>query len=181
MKTLISFAALLAALTSANAHATIYALNRTVSGGTAIGSISTDGTIGVLANDNITDFDITVTLQGFTRSFSKAKGWYNIVGNALTASSSTLSFDAQLAGNNYFYFQSDTYYFPGVYSIYSQAGGEGIQVYDRSVRGGQGGVIDFAPAVDAVPEPATWIAMLLGFGGIGATLRRRGWMVAATV
>lgn len=30
-----------------------------------------------------------------------------------------------------------------------------------------------AVAVSAVPEPATWAMMLLGFGGIGASMRRR--------
>jgi hypothetical protein len=30
-----------------------------------------------------------------------------------------------------------------------------------------------AAAVSAVPEPASWAMMLLGFGGLGAVLRRR--------
>jgi hypothetical protein len=34
-------------------------------------------------------------------------------------------------------------------------------------------VITFAGATGAVPEPATWAMMLLGFGAMGATLRRR--------
>jgi len=33
--------------------------------------------------------------------------------------------------------------------------------------------LNTAPAVAAVPEPATWALMLLGFAGIGFTIRRR--------
>lgn len=33
-------------------------------------------------------------------------------------------------------------------------------------------ITDTPPSVGAVPEPATWAMMLLGFGLIGATLRR---------
>ena len=36
-----------------------------------------------------------------------------------------------------------------------------------------------AAAVAAVPEPASWAMMLLGFGGLGAVLRRRRRAVAA--
>ena len=32
--------------------------------------------------------------------------------------------------------------------------------------------LTFADAVSAVPEPATWAMMILGFGGVGAMLRR---------
>jgi len=39
--------------------------------------------------------------------------------------------------------------------------------------GSYAGTIAFAPAVKGVPEPASWALMILGFGGVGATLRRR--------
>ncbi len=35
------------------------------------------------------------------------------------------------------------------------------------------GVLTYDPPGNAVPEPATWAMMILGFGGIGAALRRR--------
>ena len=43
----------------------------------------------------------------------------------------------------------------------------------------------FGPALDnvsvaAVPEPASWALMLVGFGGLGAVLRRQRRAVAAT-
>jgi hypothetical protein len=38
-----------------------------------------------------------------------------------------------------------------------------------------GGALDLSTAIDnvgiAVPEPATWAMMLIGFGGLGAVLR----------
>lgn len=33
--------------------------------------------------------------------------------------------------------------------------------------------VSFAPAIAAVPEPATWGMMLMGFGGLGYAMRRR--------
>jgi hypothetical protein len=35
------------------------------------------------------------------------------------------------------------------------------------------GVLTYDPPSNSVPEPATWTMMILGFGGIGAVLRRR--------
>jgi hypothetical protein len=35
------------------------------------------------------------------------------------------------------------------------------------------GVLTYDPPGNAVPEPATWAMMIMGFGGIGAALRRR--------
>ena len=34
-------------------------------------------------------------------------------------------------------------------------------------------LIRAAPATGGVPEPASWALMILGFGGVGASLRRR--------
>ena len=47
---------------------------------------------------------------------------------------------------------------------------------------GQNGIalVNFSIAQNAaVPEPATWAMMLIGFGGIGVSLRRRKRMVFA--
>jgi hypothetical protein len=44
---------------------------------------------------------------------------------------------------------------------------------DVSVTGPLAGEIDIPGGGNGVPEPATWAMMLLGFFGIGATLRRR--------
>jgi hypothetical protein len=64
--------------------------------------------------------------------------------------------------------------------------GQGYQAYHLTFSGASGQVsfTDSGPAsqqgnlidnvvVSSVPEPATWAAMLIGFGGIGAALRRR--------
>lgn len=40
--------------------------------------------------------------------------------------------------------------------------------------GSYAGVIAFNPLTTTVPEPAAWALMILGFGGTGAVLRRRG-------
>jgi hypothetical protein len=59
---------------------------------------------------------------------------------------------------------TDGYYAIAV-GVFGQQGG----VYSLSLSGNTGPTI---PS-DAVPEPATWAMMLLGFGAIGASLRRR--------
>jgi hypothetical protein len=57
---------------------------------------------------------------------------------------------------------------PGSYSLTVE--GDGIE----GLPAGFGVRLDPGGGVKgAVPEPATWAAMLLGFGGIGAALRRR--------
>lgn len=58
--------------------------------------------------------------------------------------------------------------------------GETVSLYDtiNSLNGGLGVCCDFngltpEVTVNPVPEPATWVLMLMGVGGLGVTLRRR--------
>jgi choice-of-anchor C domain-containing protein len=55
---------------------------------------------------------------------------------------------------------------------FHSAGGSNLVSFTSDTDGVFGGVIG-GVNVSAVPEPATWAMLLLGFGGIGWTLRRR--------
>jgi hypothetical protein len=47
-----------------------------------------------------------------------------------------------------------------------------IRIYDTALSSGEvGGLVP--PGVNAVPEPATWGMMIIGFGLVGGTMRRR--------
>ena len=62
------------------------------------------------------------------------------------------------------------------------AGGQTLfsgQLDNRALAGG-GGTLVFG-TTGAVPEPATWAMMIVGFGGVGALMRRRGGGAVATV
>jgi len=45
--------------------------------------------------------------------------------------------------------------------------------YTSRGQGSYGGNLAFAPAVSAIPEPATWAMMIIGFGAVGVAMRRR--------
>lgn len=50
----------------------------------------------------------------------------------------------------------------------------GFYIYDDQLSDNNGGVsLSIAPLAAAVPEPATWGLMILGFGAMGAVIRRK--------
>jgi PEP-CTERM motif len=62
----------------------------------------------------------------------------------------------------------------------------GFNLWPRSGSGQNAQISDFAPqnanlAAAAVPEPGTWAMMLMGFGVIGASMRRRRRPIAQTI
>lgn len=188
MKKIALTAALLASVTAATAgNAATYVLDRTINAGSAIGTITTDGSLGVLGNGNIIDYSITVSLAGLTRTITKAEGSWSIVGTALTASANALSFDFGAPSGDYAYFSSAGAYFPTFYCLQASRGGcidsngsgEGVQTYNVSTRTARSGTVQFAQTMSAVPEPATWATMLLGFSLVGVGLRRRKQQVIA--
>ncbi|UUR08243.1 PEPxxWA-CTERM sorting domain-containing protein [Sphingomonas glaciei] len=68
-----------------------------------------------------------------------------------------------VSGENFFFAATDT--LQSIKSIgFTSTGGGFADI--RQIRVGPG-------AIAAVPEPGTWALMLIGFGGIGASLRRR--------
>jgi choice-of-anchor C domain-containing protein len=55
---------------------------------------------------------------------------------------------------------------------FHSAGGSNLLTFTSDTDGSFGGVIG-GVAVSAIPEPAIWAMLLLGFGGIGMMMRRR--------
>ena len=63
------------------------------------------------------------------------------------------------------------------YSFQAQSGANSLRFFQASQTEGSP-IIDNITVSAAVPEPMTWALMILGFGGAGAMLRRRGALAA---
>lgn len=166
--------------------ATTYLASRAVGTGFVDLSITTDDTIGVIGNNNILDWDITVK-QGSDRFNIEGPGGsrnseYTIFGFGLTATATDLyfNFDDMMS---YVLFQTP---FTGsalpfwclqstrCYEV-SDLPGEGIlATADFNSHVSQaytGNRIVASVGGGAVPEPATWALMITGFGLAGSALR----------
>ena len=178
MRTLIL--ALAASLCALSAQATTYVSTHAVGAGSVQLSITTDDTIGVLDEDNILDWTISMTNLGTTFTlFGPASGDNSTVridGNAFKATATNLTFDFN-ATNALVLFQStglgrELYCLQGKACFDDRGGAEfvspvaGFTGSARLARDGE-------HFVASVPEPAGWALMLLGSGGLGAMMRAR--------
>ncbi len=127
----------------------------TTTGGTGIGfELATPGSTA----PKLTDVQIDLALGHFDLS------------NALLASFGTLDGDPV----SFFYqggFTTPGGFFPKLTTFNTLAGNK-FAVLDGVTKNAYLGSFDIT-AVSAVPEPATWAMLLLGFGGIGVMLRGR--------
>ena len=147
---------------------------------TVLGTITTDGTLGVLQSGNILSWNLQL-IDNFRPAFdvtltpANSGIWFDI-GNGLSATATGLSFDFSKAGA-VFIIQGTTHGFSSGYQYFCfQATGgpcltgETIVPYYYSVDGTL--ATGFSGSVPlGAPEPAAWTMMLLGFGGVGAVMR----------
>lgn len=151
---------------------------------TVLGTITTDGTIGVLQTSNILSWDLHLNdniRPALSSHLTPANSgiWFDI-GDALSASATGLSFDFSKAGA-VFIIQGLTHGFSSGYEYFcfqASSGpclqGETIVPNYYAVDGVLAtGLSGSVPLSGGAPEPATWGLMLLGFGGLGAAMRSR--------
>ena len=180
-------AAVLAALCSTAASANIiYAVNHAIGAGSIVGSIETDGTLGVIGATNIVNWTLTETsaslLYGSPATFGSSLG--GIIDDqtfgALSATLTDLIFDYG-AGSSYLLFVQTSfqhYYCLQADGCYdSSGGGEAIGAGTNGLLGNyaeaqqHGSAQSFASL--AVPEPSALALAALGLLAAGFSRRKQ--------
>lgn len=170
--------------TDATAATTVYTGSQQVNDIKASYSITTDGSIGILNPTNVIDYVLTVTRQGVTNTVTPLNAG---IRGSFTASASALSIvgNQSFNINNLFYNQANGSTLTGYSNylvLFNDFTGAGF-TYDTQPISGTTSTIQannaagFATAggavSSAVPEPATWAMMTLGFGALGFAMRRK--------
>jgi hypothetical protein len=161
-------AAALAMGSAASATITLNTCSMVCTGPTTTGLTTTIGyTDTGLANPTFTEWlNLTNTLQGiYSISLSTSSASVDFTSAMLSdgVNNYALSFVGSL-GSNEFWGLGNTSIAAGTYTLTING--------NNSDTGALGGTVTIVQH-DALPEPATWAMMLLGFGAIGWQLRRR--------
>jgi hypothetical protein len=101
-----AFAALVIGCSSSSASATTYYMDLTLGTGSAVGSITTDGTVGSLGSVNIVSYQLTLTNGIFSAVLDTLDGTF-FNGGSFTATPAGLFFNFSSATGDYFVFGSN--------------------------------------------------------------------------
>jgi PEP-CTERM motif len=183
-------AAALAAAVSP-AHATVYNVDRTIGSGSVVGTITTDGATGTITFSDFTAWDLVLTGVGATATITNNDVGAAVWGEGLdiTADATHVFFNFSASDGGFLIFQDDkmsgnTYWCVDSTSIACTAN-EAVVPQSFGDPSAQAATLSgnqaIASTAGAVPEPATWALMLLGFAGLGyAGFRQSRTRVAAT-
>ena len=140
----------------------------------------------------------TQTIRGMFTTSDTPVDRFGQAGLAITGISGTINgvpisglFD--IPGNPYYYLTSGPTFLDGSGVRFNAGAAQNIAFFHQDNVAsnvyrvnGNGTISAFGPAtssrvaaVSAVPEPATWLSMILGFGAIGFAMRRRSKVVKA--
>ena len=156
-----------------------------------LGTVTTDGTIGVIQSSNILDWDLHLNDNinpGLSSELTPANSgiWFD-TGNALSASATALSFDFSIPGAVFIIQNTNPHGFSSGYQYWcfqSDSGpcltGETIVPNYYWVDGVTATGFSGPVPLSGTPEPATWAMMLIGVGGLGGALRTRRRLAVAT-
>jgi hypothetical protein len=178
----VALAGLLASLAT-GAGATTYTGLRSFDGAKVHLVITTkNNATGVLSNADIASWDITVVDAGGSFEMTELNSQIAVFGTDLTATPFALSFDfsgtdsgvlweaATLGDGGPFYCISSIGPCSGDVGPAAEAASSQYGEVPMAVALRSG---DQVIATTAVPEPAAWTFLLMGFGGLGVTMRSR--------
>jgi hypothetical protein len=187
---LLGCAAAMLAVAVSPATATVYNVNRTIDGGSVVGTITTDGATGTIDPSDFIAWDLTLTGVGATTTITNNDTGAAVWGQGadITADASQVSFNFSGSDSGFLVFQDgimsgNTYWCVDSTSDTCTASEAVVpQRYtDSSAQFATlSGVQVIASAAGAAPEPATWALMLLGFVGLGYAGFRQSRTRAAT-
>jgi hypothetical protein len=155
------------ALISQASASVVYNFSETVNAFHVSGTLTTDGVIGVLSANDIQAFSLTVSGDPYV--LTKANTSFSLVGSGLTATSSQLLFDFSANFGN---FTAVGFSPLGAVGFDNYFGTETIVFAGSPHQSVALGNLVLG-TVAAVPEPATWAMMILGFAGLGFMAYRR--------
>lgn len=100
-------------ISTSSSGATIYNVNRFIGGGSVTGTITTDGSIGILSSSNFLNWELHLndSITSFTLfglNSGSANSTLRLVGDAFSATSSELIFDFSVSGFSFALFQNPT-------------------------------------------------------------------------
>ena len=181
---LLACAAAALAAAVAPASATVYNVNRTIDGGSVVGTITTDGATGVINPSDFIAWDLVLSGPGSTVTISSNDLQHAVYGQGvdITADGTNVSFNFSAGDGGYLVFQQVMTSGQTYWCVNSNNGtcnenefvvpqGFGDPSAQFATRAGN---VVIASATGAAPEPATWALMLLGFAGLGyAGFRQR--------
>lgn len=162
---------------SAEAVLIEYDVNRTVEGGSVVGTITTDGTIGDLTAANFSAFSLTINYGGVDSVLiDSSAGGVLFLQNPSQVSASAINlfydFSIDVNDNNFnFSYNTSTTTSRWLFNDFANGGQEALRGSDISGSIGlaedRAGFVAFAN-VTAVPEPSTLAIFALGLMGLAS-------------
>jgi PEP-CTERM motif len=172
---LLGGAAAMLAVAASPANATVYNVNRTIDGGSVIGTITTDGATGTINPSDFIAWDLQLSGPGSTVTISSSDAIHAVYGSGvdITADATQVSFNFSASDSGFLVFQQVMGSGQTYWCVNSNNGtcndNESVVpqgFLDTSAQfATRSGIQVIASA--AAPEPATWALMLLGFAGLG--------------
>jgi hypothetical protein len=163
-------------ISAANASI-VYNVDRKFDNGSVRGFIETDGSTGILQNNNITDWELTLTILGLSDKIELGgNSRHFIVGHAVAATTTQLLFDFDVinpASYILFLGTNSSFWCLETKNCTSNPRGETIAFSNSRSQATRSGRIAFAQ-ISAVPVPAAvWLFGTALLGLVGFSKRRK--------